>query len=261
MSRSGAWRPTASRPQGFDRDFPDIEIRTDPADSRGNFTRVSQLLDSPVWHKDPVRLEDVWDLLPVIDYPLTDRARLTPLVVSELNVGDYDHPMLSVPVSDIPDRVVDAGTCEALEAFLASYPSLARHHSYVTSRAKGPDALPDSTRFEEEGGPLQINWSMPQGAATRAERRKPLRAMTHSHGGLRYFFPAIPPLSRKLHPLMAWWAVLYALSMLARYEPARWSAHINVDGSRYAVPIERILELAITQVPVLIRDAVAQVAC
>lgn len=29
---------------------------------------------------------------------------------------------------------------------------------------------------------------------------------------------------------MAWWAVLYALSMLARYHPAQWANRINVDG-------------------------------
>lgn len=259
------WRLEAHgiKTTGFDRDFPDIEIRTDPADSRGSFTRVSQLLDSPVWQTDPVRLEDVWDMLPVnLDYPLTDRARLTPLEVSEHHVGDYDHPLLSVPVRDIPDRVIDIGTREALETFLTSYPALARHESYVTTRALelGPQAPPDFARYEEGGGSLQINWDMPQGSATPAERREYLRSMTYGHGGLRYFFPVIPPVSRELYPLMAWWSVLYTLSMLARYEPARWAVHTNVDGSPHAVRIERILELAITHVPVLIREAVAQVA-
>ncbi|MGW1916959.1 YaaC family protein [Streptomyces sp. NPDC002076] len=259
------WRLEAHgiKTTGFDRAFPDIEIRTDPPDSQGSFTRVSQLLASPVWQLAPVRLEDVWDLLPVnLDYPLTERERLTPLEVSEHHIGHHDHPLLSVPVSDIPDRVIDAGTREALAEFMASYPGLDRHESYVTTRALtlGPDALPDFTRYAEGGGALQVNWLMPQGSATEAERREHLRAMTHGHGGLRFFFPVIAPMSRELHPLMAWWAVLYTLSMLARYEPARWAAHINVDSSPHAVPIERLLELAIVQVPVLIRDAIAEVA-
>ncbi|MFF3159885.1 YaaC family protein, partial [Streptomyces sp. NPDC057910] len=29
-------------------------------------------------------------------------------------------------------------------------------------------------------------------------------------------------------PSWPWWAVLYTLSMLARYEPAQWSACTNV---------------------------------
>lgn len=62
--------------RGLDQDLPEIEIRTDPATSRGSFVRLSRLLDSPVWEKDPVRFEDVWDILPVnLDYPLTDRNR------------------------------------------------------------------------------------------------------------------------------------------------------------------------------------------
>jgi hypothetical protein len=259
------WRLEAHgiKATGFDRAFPDIEIRTDPPDSQGSFTRVSQVLASPVWQLAPVRLEDVWDLLPVnLDYPLTERERLTPLEVSEHHVGQHDHPLLSVPVSDIPDRVIDVGTREALAEFMASYPDLDQHESYVTTRALtlGPGALPDFTRYAEGGGALQVNWLMPQGSATEAERREHLRAMTHGHGGLRFFFPVIAPMARELHPLMAWWAVLYTLSMLARYEPARWAAHINVDSSPHAVPIERLLELAIVQVPVLIRDAVAEVA-
>ncbi|MFI6689185.1 YaaC family protein [Streptomyces sp. NPDC050485] len=259
------WRLDAHgiKTTGFDRDFPDIEIRTDRAGTQGSFPRLSQLLGSPVWGPDPVRLEDVWDLLPVnIAYPLTERARLTPLTVFEHHVGHHDHPLLSVPVSDIPDRVIDAGTREALAEFLISYPSVARHHSYVTTRtSRGElDAPPAYERFEEGSGALRFNWTMPEGAATRAERREHLRAMTHEHGGLRYFLPVISPMAKELHPLMAWWAVLYTLSMLARYEPAQWSACTNVDLNAHAVPIERVLQLAIDHVPVLIRDAVAQVA-
>lgn len=40
--------------------------------------------------------------------------------------------------------------------------------------------------------------------------------------------------TRSLHPLMAWWAVLHALSMLARYQPAEWATHINIDDSPHA---------------------------
>ncbi|MGW9382434.1 YaaC family protein [Streptomyces albidoflavus] len=43
---------------GFDKPFADIEIRTNPATSRASFVRLSHLLNSPVWGKGPVRLED-----------------------------------------------------------------------------------------------------------------------------------------------------------------------------------------------------------
>ncbi|KMS84168.1 MULTISPECIES: YaaC family protein [Streptomyces] len=59
---------------------------------------------------------------------------------------------------------------------------------------------------------------------------------------------------------MAWWAVLYTLSMLARYEPATWYTLISVDNSQHAVAIERLLERAINHVPVLIADTIDEVS-
>ncbi|MFD7004272.1 hypothetical protein ACFWA5_50740 [Streptomyces mirabilis] len=51
-------------PAGFHLPFPDIEIRTDPPGTLGSFVKVSEVLNSPVWERDPLRLEDFWDLLP-----------------------------------------------------------------------------------------------------------------------------------------------------------------------------------------------------
>lgn len=45
-----------------------------------------------------------------------------------------------------------------------------------------------------------------------------------------------------LHPLMAWWAVLCMLSMIARHQPTEWAAHIDVDSSKNAVAIEQLLK-------------------
>ncbi|MDC7341274.1 YaaC family protein [Streptomyces lydicus] len=73
--------------------------------------------------------------------------------------------------------------------------------------------------------------------------------MTRSYAGDRYFLPVHPPMKRELHPLMAWWAVLYALSMLARYQPAVWGTLISVDNSQHAVPIERLLNAPSTTCP------------
>ncbi|MEW1724726.1 YaaC family protein [Streptomyces sp. NPDC093109] len=246
---------------GFDRPLPDIEIRTDPPGTQGSFVKVSEVLDSPVWETAPVRLEDIWDLLPTnLGYPLTSRDRFTPLYTDERSVGDYEHGLLSVPVCDIPDRVIDAGTREALADFLTAYPALAKHESYVTTSALSYGALPEYSRYQHGGGELQVNWLMPQKSATSAQRLEYLRAMTRGYSRRRYFLPVLLPMKRELHPLMAWWAVLYALSMLARYEPAVWGTLISVDNSQHAVPIERLLERAINHLPALIADTIAEVS-
>jgi hypothetical protein len=48
--------------------------------------------------------------------------------------------------------------------------------------------------------------------------------------------------------------------MLARYQPAEWASDIDVDVSRHAVQLERILDEAIGTVPSLIVEAIDQVA-
>ncbi|MDK1348949.1 hypothetical protein QNO09_38005 [Streptomyces sp. 378] len=55
---------------------------------------------------------------------------------------------------DIPDRVINAGTREALADFLASYPAAAQHESYEITHALslGPEAPPDYTRYNHGGG-------------------------------------------------------------------------------------------------------------
>ncbi len=66
--------------------------------------------------------------------------------------------------------------------------------------------------------------------------------------------PAVAP-GTVLSPLMTWWALLYALSMVARYEPDAWVASLDVDKSQLAVPLEGILEDALEVVPHLVLDA------
>jgi YaaC-like Protein len=47
-----------------------------------------------------------------------------------------------------------------------------------------------------------------------------VRAMTRSYNGSLWLFPAAGTAGGSLHPLMSWWAVLYTLPMLARYQPS-----------------------------------------
>jgi hypothetical protein len=53
-------------------------------------------------------------------------------------------------------------------------------------------------------------------------------------------------------PLLLWWALLLGLSSIARYEPAAWTAAIDLDGSDLAVSFERVLDVAGERVPIRI---------
>ena len=55
--------------------------------------------------------------------------------------------------------------------------------------------------------------------------------------------------------ILVWWALLLALSSLARYHPAEWVAALDVDRSTLAVDLEETLRVAEEEVPALIARA------
>jgi hypothetical protein len=70
--------------------------------------------------------------------------------------------------------------------------------------------------------------------------------------------PAVAP-GTVLSPLMTWWALLYSLSMVARYEPDAWVGLLDVDRSELAVPLEGLLKAGLEVVPHLVLDALTKV--
>jgi YaaC-like Protein len=76
----------------------------------------------------------------------------------------------------------------------------------------------------------------------------------------RYIFPSIGGDAQALHPLLAWWAILFALSMLARYQPDTWTDCLDVDKSPYAVPLETLLDQALGTCPELLLHAIRSVS-
>lgn len=59
---------------------------------------------------------------------------------------------------------------------------------------------------------------------------------------------------------MAWWGVLYALSMMTRYQPAEWTTLIDVNRTEQATAIEFVLDTALDAAPDLVDEAIDLVA-
>jgi len=53
-----------------------------------------------------------------------------------------------------------------------------------------------------------------------------------------------------------WWMILLGLSSRARYQPQGWTRDLDVDGSRAAVVIERVLDACLELVPEMIAQAI-----
>src|SRR6266567_4300231 len=251
-------------PDGLRGELPDIRVMVGRPGSKGSFVRLSQLLGSPLWDKSfPVTLNTLWDFLPENRLsPLRDsgESRRTPLYVSRPDLFTEPHPLASVAVAHFPPWVVNSP--EAFNRFtdyLSSFPEARGYHSFHRESGK-PDAAPVFNVQIDGWGELYINWELPSRAAVSPSGSLAfVMDVTRCYSGSSYFFPALGTCDRSLHPLMAWWAVLHALSMLARYQPAEWAAHINVDASRHAVPLERILNEAIGTIPNIIAEAIDQV--
>ena len=76
----------------------------------------------------------------------------------------------------------------------------------------------------------------------------------------RYVFPSIGGDTHALHPLLAWWAVLFALSLLPRYQPDTWTRYLDVDSSAHAEPLETLLDQALVVCPQLLLHAIGSVS-
>jgi YaaC-like protein len=237
-------------------DYRELHRITVIDDGVGSFTQLAPLLRSgSLQSGTPVG--QLWAVIPDLrEFPLhTDSTEYSPV----LRYSNLAMQVLAIHgrLSWSPSRLATAANQEIIE-FLAAYPSLAGHD--VSSRT-GLLSEPGADRKTVD---LYRSWSVPENRdelepLTSRERRMGEAnivegRLTQPYRGdsERYVFPAIGGAAWPLHPLLAWWALLYTLSMLARYEPASWSTHLERDSSPNAIAIEAALDRALHTCPELI---------
>lgn len=260
------------------RDAKQLAEVTVRSDGCGSFTTIAELLGAPNLSR-PMKLGDLCGLLPnLASFPLRAEAA-TPVPFRTHRVS---HPPLSSGVQlmgavTLPRRLWDAFPVNEdfdetlqlrlqhqqemryqqhlqrtlrrrVEAFIAGYPALREGwfpHGADQRIAPAPAPIESGVHLVY---PCPPDWSdIPDSARG-----------IHTYLGTSYAFPELPGDVVPPHPLVAWWAVLYALSMLARYEPDRWTQHTSVASSAAAVPIENLLTSAMTAVPQTLLETFTQ---
>ena len=88
----------------------------------------------------------------------------------------------------------------------------------------------------------------------------PAPAQPYTNNDDLWLFPAMGGAALPLHPLLSWWALLFALSMLARYESASWISHLDIDASPDAIKLRTALDLALDTCPQLVLAAIRSVS-
>ncbi|SCF48739.1 YaaC-like Protein [Micromonospora matsumotoense] len=232
---------------------------------RGSFVRLSAVLDSPIWDKDAeaVELTALWDALPqTIEWPLRNDDRRRTAHLLEYHDFGEPHPLLGVSLCGLPRELAESASLRKdLALYLRSYPTL-RGYSYVKAD-DGPDADPAVVIYSSGRGEVHLNLVVDNGRSVEDQaRRAYFETIATKHGEAYrsfYLVPVVGENKHPMHPLMTWWAVLYTLSMLARYQPAEWATYINVDRSSHAVPIEHLLAEALSAVPGLIASTIRAV--
>jgi hypothetical protein len=102
-----------------------------------------------------------------------------------------------------------------------------------------------------KGSRATLGWHDSEGG-----ERPIYRSVTRYLGGY-YLLPHINSAGDVLEPLLLWWCLLQALSSLARYHSAEWTAALDPDRSPWCTSIEQTLDMALQIVPRLVLNALA----
>jgi hypothetical protein len=213
--------------------------RRSPKDEDGtpldSFSGVAAATNSEAFEK-AVTLGELWRSLPEASslLPISDEQHPTPLALVSEETHDPNLPAvmrMQLDTQHIYAVIVgfqDSG--EKLETYLAEhYPTAAGARLYRTA---GSDRVrPHHTRY---GSGFLFRWQANSpdagGQASALSRVAPvddipvpeiLDTLTPSPAfEPRWLRPGVGGVA--LSPLLTWWALLFGLSMLARYEPASW---------------------------------------
>jgi hypothetical protein len=207
----------------------------------GQYQAVSIAVASPVL-SGPTPLAALFASLPETGNEILEIAADRP---RPLSVWPATEPPVPVPgwthVLVVFDE--DVRTPDQVNESLRSYPT-----------ASGRLALSEAyVRL----GILPREWS-PGGMGVRMLVRGDLDDVAPQYRivGRRWVRPAISGDSAPPNPLMTWWLLLFALSMLARYDPLAWVRALDVDSSSCAVSLERAMRKAIDALPQLVGEAI-----
>lgn len=218
------------------------------AEATGSAQLTSALELGAVWAAIP-------DLMPPLPQPSLDGENwIRPLRVFRPAV-DTAHVMLADmrPFELLIDGLPPEADLDTLYRCLGDYPAAEGAYMWHT-----PGMNDDSIVTQPSGiGPLPVFcWpDVPTNVYARAQRLEAI-APDYRRLGTHLLLPRAG-IQDALSPLMLWWALLFGLSSIARYDPETWVAALAVNDSELAVPIEAALEAALDVLPELILDALA----
>jgi hypothetical protein len=229
-----------------------------PHGRRQSFAGVAEAIGSGQLTAD-LELGAVWAAIPELmvplpQPPLADETWVRPLRVFR-PMFDPAHQMLADmrPLELLIDGLPPEADLETLLQRLGDYPAAEGAFMWHT-QGMSEDSL--VTQIGPTGTVPVFCWpDIPTNVHLRAQHLNEI-APDYRGLGTRLLLPRAGG-KDALSPLMLWWALLFGLSTIARYDPELWIAALDVNSSPLAVPIEAALDAAVDALPELVLDALA----
>jgi hypothetical protein len=229
--------------------LPDLAIADD---GKGSFTQLAPLLHSGSLPAGAL-LGQIWLTIPDLATTpqLGNGANYLP-TLRLAHLSEDGRPEFSSWIEGMPWRFAEPYTEAEFVEFCTSYPTLA---GSIGQPVTSQPALLDE---ERQSVRVRRAWILSEDDDPGKFHSRHTRPYLGDDD--RYIFPSIGGDQQPLHPLLAWWAILFALSMLARYQPDTWTAYLDVDKCSYAVPLEALLDRALLTCPQLLLHAIRSVS-
>lgn len=209
---------------------------------------------------EPVELGALWNSLPDLrGTPLPD-AGAWPRALFVWPERQDVSGLSYVMSAEARAAVVFDGEQETL-SLDAVTAAMARYRRADGWRLYQPGSLPADAVLVAQtpwGYGVRMCWDALGEHRSEADRQARLQevAPEYLHPNEQWLRPGFGEAVAEVSPLMTWWALLYGLSMLARYHPAPWLDALAVDASPLAVPLEDAMEVAMEAIPHLVLEAV-----
>lgn len=192
-----------------------------------SFGRLAWLLKSN--HLNiPVSLAAVWNMILEVSLDFPQPNHTLPLFISRVHdsslPGQYSQRHFMIPLSEQEAEENGAGIKRL-------YPDLEPARLLTTTghgqHIDKAGARLDLAKFELED----------------------FESLLRGYRRSTVLMPAVAPGQKPLSPILAWWVLLYGLSMITRYKPVMWTQAVDVNQSHHAVPLETVLSKASEALP------------
>lgn len=239
--------------------FPNAADVTVTAAKTGLYPAVASALGAePLVSGEAISLGRLWPLLPeVAGFPLVIERPL-PALLFFPESGLTDEGFSQAEISWVPPWLKEQHGNDPVRVkrYLDRYPALVDSELMLP---QPPGSL--KWRLAGHGFTLEVRWRTGETPLRVSKSRTlaDLGIMAYRSADDLVVTPSLGTMASGLHPFLALWSTLLALSSLAGYEPASWSKMINIDRSAEANPIEHFLDEAVNSIAQAVRHVLATV--